>query len=92
MQEEDENSHNTFQIYFGKDGPKNTLLHHRKDKSGTKQDVILIVISWTLAEQHEGRMCFNGLIYSVDKTLPCGAAELELLLNPLLDFSFLDRQ
>ena len=42
MQEEDGNRHNTFQIYLGKDGPKNILLHYyRKDKSGTEQNVIL---------------------------------------------------
>ena len=42
MQEEDGNRHNTFHIYLGKDDPKNTLLHYRKDKSGTEQKQMLI--------------------------------------------------
>ena len=43
-------------------------------------------------EQHEGKMCFNGLIYGVDKTVSSGAGELELSSNPLLEFSFLDME
>ena len=39
MQEKDRHRHNTFQNYFGKDGPKSILLHYRKDKRGTEQNV-----------------------------------------------------
>ena len=52
----------------------------------------LTLITWTLTEQHEGRMCFNDLIYSPDETVSSDPAELQLFLNPLLDFCFLDRQ